>query len=386
MAAFPKIELTIARRSQPPRRTSTRKARSRPHKLGQIARQNEPVVASKCASGRPLLTESAPQVEFVLTRSKQTTEKFLTEARTHIRIFDFSPFSTQNLGQLIQRLLIQSRILRRGLPYHSETEMAPVGETDAAVEADSVGVTRTHVQNRNFLAAANPANQLHHQRRRITVASMIRMRAHRADFGVPGDVHSLACHRGKLPFPFDADEIPQLVRARAKWPRLHHRRQRHHLRHIRGRQLHKIERTRRQFAIRVNHFQQSPSFHHTEAAGLDISHIRRRLPEKAPRRFQRARAFPTRRKPRDQVPQIPPADRSPPETSARGRHLLQNAPGSSSTRSRSDCPTHACSCSKFTAARGDQAIRFSRPNSFQLYQFGAAYERCNFCGRSRWRY
>ncbi len=109
MAAIPKIELTIARRSQPPRRTSTRKARSRPRRLGQIARQNEPVVTSKCASGRPLLTESAPQVEFVLTRSKQTTEKFLTEARTHIRIFDFSPFATQNLGQLIQRLPIHLR-------------------------------------------------------------------------------------------------------------------------------------------------------------------------------------------------------------------------------------------------------------------------------------
>jgi hypothetical protein len=135
VAAFPKIELTIARRSQPPRRTSTRNARSRPHKLDQIARQNEPVVASKCSSGRPLLTESAPQVEFVLTRSKQTTEKILTEARTHISIFGFLPFSTQNPGQLIQRLPIHlrgknpknsatvnvhlsRRLTRASLPFH----------------------------------------------------------------------------------------------------------------------------------------------------------------------------------------------------------------------------------------------------------------------------
>jgi hypothetical protein len=34
---------------------------------------------------RPLLTESDPQTEFDLTCRKQTTEKFLTEARTHIR-------------------------------------------------------------------------------------------------------------------------------------------------------------------------------------------------------------------------------------------------------------------------------------------------------------
>jgi hypothetical protein len=34
---------------------------------------------------RPLLTGSTPQTEFGLTYRKQTTEKFLTEARTHIR-------------------------------------------------------------------------------------------------------------------------------------------------------------------------------------------------------------------------------------------------------------------------------------------------------------
>jgi hypothetical protein len=34
---------------------------------------------------RPLLTESDPQTEIGLTYRKQTTEKFLTEARTHIR-------------------------------------------------------------------------------------------------------------------------------------------------------------------------------------------------------------------------------------------------------------------------------------------------------------
>jgi hypothetical protein len=63
----------------------------------------EPVVTSKCASGRPLLTESAPQSEFRVTHSKQTTEKFLTGARTHIRIFNFSPFTSQNPAQLIHR-------------------------------------------------------------------------------------------------------------------------------------------------------------------------------------------------------------------------------------------------------------------------------------------
>jgi len=63
----------------------------------------DPVVTSKCTSGRPLLTESAPQTEFKATHSKQTPKKFLTGARTHISIFNFSRFPTQNLAQLIHR-------------------------------------------------------------------------------------------------------------------------------------------------------------------------------------------------------------------------------------------------------------------------------------------
>ena len=63
----------------------------------------DPVVTSKCTSGRPLLIDSAPTTEFRATHSKQTTEKFLTEARTHISIFNFSPFTTQNPAQLIHR-------------------------------------------------------------------------------------------------------------------------------------------------------------------------------------------------------------------------------------------------------------------------------------------
>jgi hypothetical protein len=63
----------------------------------------EPVVTSKSASGRPLLVDSALPVEFALTHSKQTTEKFLPDTRTHIRIFNFRPFTTQNPAQLIQR-------------------------------------------------------------------------------------------------------------------------------------------------------------------------------------------------------------------------------------------------------------------------------------------
>ena len=42
---------------------------------------------------RPFLTGSASQTECDVTHSKQTMGKFLTGARTHIRVFQFSPFS-----------------------------------------------------------------------------------------------------------------------------------------------------------------------------------------------------------------------------------------------------------------------------------------------------
>ena len=42
---------------------------------------------------RPLLIDSDPPIEFDVTHRKQKTEKFLTGARTHIRVFQFSPFS-----------------------------------------------------------------------------------------------------------------------------------------------------------------------------------------------------------------------------------------------------------------------------------------------------
>src|SRR6202034_1870158 len=81
----------MARRSQPPRRM--------PKSLTKMSQLSLP----KCKWSRPLLTGTAPQTEFALTRSKQTTEKILTGARTHIRICKFWQLSAQNFGQLIQR-------------------------------------------------------------------------------------------------------------------------------------------------------------------------------------------------------------------------------------------------------------------------------------------
>jgi len=62
----------------------------------------------------PLLTGSASQTECDVTHSEQTMEKFLTGARTHIRVFRFSPFS--NL-----------RKLRNQTPTRGTTPAPPIG-------------------------------------------------------------------------------------------------------------------------------------------------------------------------------------------------------------------------------------------------------------------
>ena len=56
-------------------------------KISDFQRENRVQVTVESPSGRPLLTESAPQTEFPVTQTKQRRRKILTEARTHIRIF-----------------------------------------------------------------------------------------------------------------------------------------------------------------------------------------------------------------------------------------------------------------------------------------------------------
>ena len=58
-------------------------------KMTQLSRPKRPWFS-------PFLTESAPQTEFALTHSKQSTEKILTGARTHIKDFQVLPiYSTK---------------------------------------------------------------------------------------------------------------------------------------------------------------------------------------------------------------------------------------------------------------------------------------------------
>ena len=118
----------------------------------------EPVVTSKCTSGRPLLTGTAPQTEFRATHSKQTTEKFLTGARTHISIFNFSPFPTQNSGQLIQLL--------HALPAHKYVPSAPLLPGSAQnIEND---VTYSQQTTEDFLPGATTTSSLSPDNARFT--------------------------------------------------------------------------------------------------------------------------------------------------------------------------------------------------------------------------
>jgi len=57
--------------------------------------QNSEISAQIYKWSRPLLIDSAPQTEFDATPRKQTTEKILTGARTHIRNFAKQPISAR---------------------------------------------------------------------------------------------------------------------------------------------------------------------------------------------------------------------------------------------------------------------------------------------------
>ncbi len=124
----------------------------------------EPVVTSKCASGRPLLIDSAPPTEFRATRSKHTTDKILTGARTHIRIFNFRPSTTQNPAQLIPLSAIAARLAEADLSaiaaLLAEADLSAVAALLAEAEApDNRSAER--IPNRNW-----PANR---SRRKQTI-------------------------------------------------------------------------------------------------------------------------------------------------------------------------------------------------------------------------
>jgi hypothetical protein len=56
-------------------------------KISDCPREERVEVSIESPSGRPLLTGSAPQTESRATPTKQRKRKFLTGARTHIRLF-----------------------------------------------------------------------------------------------------------------------------------------------------------------------------------------------------------------------------------------------------------------------------------------------------------
>jgi hypothetical protein len=63
------------------------------------AQVHSPSLPQICKWSRPLLIDSAPQTKFDVTYRKQTTEKFLTGARTHIRETRFAQhFHASPLG------------------------------------------------------------------------------------------------------------------------------------------------------------------------------------------------------------------------------------------------------------------------------------------------
>jgi hypothetical protein len=103
---FTRARCRISNRNWPKNR-SHRKQTSRPRLTGtRIDIRHIEFLAHSFAQrsdfykwSRPLLIDSDTPIEFDVTRTKQTTEKFLTDARTHISDFTFSPNSLAAAGR-----------------------------------------------------------------------------------------------------------------------------------------------------------------------------------------------------------------------------------------------------------------------------------------------
>jgi|ERR1700733_14752106 len=89
-------------RSIPARSFPTSSANPRPApnpKTSQISASFSASISAKnCKWSRPLLIDSALPIEFRVNHSKQRVGKFLTGARTHISVLQFSLESAQNLA------------------------------------------------------------------------------------------------------------------------------------------------------------------------------------------------------------------------------------------------------------------------------------------------
>jgi|ERR1700735_1831305 hypothetical protein len=85
-----------------------------------------PFLGGFCEEFRPFLTGSAPQTETHVTHSKQTTEKFLTGARTHFKLSPnwpkFSPKSVHGTRVAIHR----SRVRLQGSRLSLATRHSPL--------------------------------------------------------------------------------------------------------------------------------------------------------------------------------------------------------------------------------------------------------------------
>src|ERR1700728_272977 len=119
----------------------------------------------KMQSGRPFLTESDPQTEFDLSHTKQRTEKFLTEARPHIKDFiklpNFSPISrpkepSKTSRLRVKRVLISPLLARPLRPFTPNIPVCTIAFLTGTDQQTEIDLSYRKQRTEEFLTEARP--------------------------------------------------------------------------------------------------------------------------------------------------------------------------------------------------------------------------------------
>ena len=144
------------------------------------------------------------------------------------------------------------------------------------------------MKNRSFAPLANALRKNRHQKARIPMPQMPRMRAHRANLRITGKLQPLASHSNKLPIPAYPQIRPHLPRPRIKRPRLGQRSQLDHLRHVSQPKFNEVMRMAIGLKPRIvlqNHLQQTAVKHNLKPLRR-VDPLRKKQTQPAARRKQ----------------------------------------------------------------------------------------------------
>src|SRR5579862_772346 len=171
---------------------------------------------------------------------------------------------------------------------HRKIRKQPPPESQPLIKLHRSRILRPHMQNRSFVPPPNALRKNRHQKTRIPMPQMLRMRAHCANFRITRQLQPLASHGDKLSILAYPQIRPHFARPRVERPRLGQSSQLHHLRHIRHMKFDEVVRATISLKPRIilqNHLQQIAVEHNLKPLRR-VQPLRKKQTQSAARRKQ----------------------------------------------------------------------------------------------------